>query len=52
MEGLDAMRGRIQHLKVLAGLTTDAVVLAEINALIRELDRRIHRAGDGADQEV
>jgi len=52
MEGLDAMRAKIQHLRVLAGLTTDTKVLAEINTLIRELERRVHRAGDGADQEV
>lgn len=38
-------RSEIRHLRALAGVTNDAEVLAAIDELIRELERRIYRAG-------
>ena len=43
----DALREEIEHLRTLSALNTDQKVLAEIDALVRELERRIRQSGDG-----
>jgi hypothetical protein len=43
----DALREEIEHLRTLSALNTDQKVLAEIDALIHELERRIRLSGDG-----
>jgi hypothetical protein len=45
MDDADTMREEVQHLRHLATLTTDPRVLAEVEALIRELERRIRQSG-------
>lgn len=47
MGEVDAMRGEIEHLRRLAALNTDARVLAEVDALIRELEHSIRQTGNG-----
>jgi hypothetical protein len=41
------MRTEIGHLRTLASMNTDPRVLAEIDALIHELERRIRLTGNG-----
>ena len=48
LENTDAMRVEIEHLRTLASLTTDVRVLAEIQALIDELEYRIKHIGNGS----
>jgi hypothetical protein len=48
MEDVDKTRAEIMHLRTLVGMTADRKALAEINKMIRELERRIHRVGNGA----
>jgi hypothetical protein len=43
------MRAELRHLRVLARLATDPKVLAEIDLLVQELERRIRRGGNGED---
>ena len=47
LEDADAMRVEIEHLRTLASVTTDARALAEIQALIDELEYRIRHIGNG-----
>jgi hypothetical protein len=48
MIDVDKMPAEIMHLRTLVGMTTDRKALAEINTMIRELERRIHRTGNCA----
>jgi hypothetical protein len=47
MDTVDDMRTEVAHLHTLATMTTDGAVLAEIQMLIDELERRIRRGGNG-----
>ena len=42
-----AMRIEIEHLRMLVGMTTDSKVLAKIEKLIQELERRLRQSGNG-----
>jgi hypothetical protein len=48
MEDIDKTCAEIQFLCTLVGMTTDGEALAEIDTMIRELERRVHPAGTGA----
>ena len=52
MDDIDAMHSEIDHLRTLAGMNTDARVLAAIEALIHELENRIARAESGTRRDV
>jgi hypothetical protein len=52
VKDIKAMRMDIAHLRVLAASNTDERVLAEIERMIRELDRRIRRDGNRFDQPL
>ena len=47
---IEAMRMEIAHLQILAASNSDERVLAEIERMIKELERRIRRDGNGFDQ--
>jgi hypothetical protein len=51
MKDADALRVEIAHLRSLAKLLTDPQTLAAVNEIIRELEDRLHRAGNGAGGE-
>jgi hypothetical protein len=48
MEDIDKTCAEIQLLCTLVGMTTDGEALAEIDTMIRELERRVHPTGNGA----
>jgi ribosome-associated translation inhibitor RaiA len=50
VKDIKAMRMDIAHLRALAASNTDERVLAEIERMIQELERRIRRDGNGFDQ--
>jgi len=52
VKDIEAMRMEIAHLRVLAASNSDERVLAEIERMIQELERRIRRDGNGFDQPV
>ena len=48
MKNQTELRRELAHLHVLAEMTTDDQVLAEIGKLIQELEERLHQSGNGA----
>ena len=48
MENETEMRREIAHLRVLAAMSTDRLVLAELELLIKELEERLRQSGNGA----
>jgi hypothetical protein len=52
VKDIEAMRMEIAHLRVLAASNSDERVLAEIERMIKELERCIRRDGNGIGQPL